>query len=193
MATMLLFHHALGQTEGFRRFADELQRAHHTVYAPDIYDGRVFDNLDEGVAYAEEIGFANVIERGTQAAAALPHELVYAGFSLGVLPAQKLAQTRSGARGALLFYSCVPTSEFGTWPANLPVQIHGMDADPFFAGEGDLDAARALVESTEHAELFLYPGTQHIFADSSLPSYDAVASEVLVGRVLNFLSGVDAA
>jgi dienelactone hydrolase len=105
-----------------------------------------------------------------------------------VLPAQKLAQTRPGARGALLFYSCVPTSEFGTeWPTDVPVQIHGMDADPFFVDEGDIDAARALVESADEAELFLYPGDQHYFADSSLPSYDAEATALLMTRVLDFL------
>ena len=116
-------------------------------------------------------------------------ELVYAGFSLGVVPAQKLAQTRPGARGALLFYSCIPVSEFGqAWPKGVPVQIHGMDADPIFVGEGDIDAARALVEEAEHAELFLYPGDQHYFADSSLPSYDAEATALLLQRVLKFLS-----
>jgi dienelactone hydrolase len=105
-----------------------------------------------------------------------------------VLPAQKLAQTRAGARGALLFYSCVPTSEFGTsWPADVPVQIHGMDADPIFVGEGDIDAARAIVDSTEQAELFLYPGDQHYFADPSLPSYDPDAGALLSRRVLEFL------
>ena len=118
----------------------------------------------------------------------LPNELVYAGFSLGVLPAQKLAQTRAGARGALLFHSCVPTSAFGTsWPADVPVQIHAMDADPIFVNEGELDAARALVESAQLAELFLYPGDQHYFADPSLPSYDANAAALLSRRVLDFL------
>ncbi len=188
MAEVLLFHHALGQTEGFVAFADELRRAGHTVHTPDLYDGRTFATIDEGMAYAEQVGFAEIIERGVRAANGLPEQLVYAGFSLGVLPAQKLAQTRPGARGALLFYSCVPTSEFGTsWPADVPVQIHGMDADPIFVGEGDLDAAHALVESTEHAELFLYPGSQHYFADSSLPSYDADAAALLTRRVLDFL------
>ena len=125
---------------------------------------------------------------GVRAADALPNDLVYAGFSLGVVPAQKLAQTRAGARGALLFYSCVPVSEFGSsWPADVPVQIHGMDADPIFVGEGDIDAARALVESTEHAELFLYPGDQHYFADSSLPSYDESVATLLTQRVVAFL------
>jgi dienelactone hydrolase len=188
MAEVLLFHHAQGQTAGFEAFGDELRGAGHTVHAPDLYDGRTFATLDEGMAYAEQLRFAEIIERGVRTANGLPNELVYAGFSLGVLPAQKLAQTRAGARGALLFYSCVPTSEFGTsWPADVPVQIHGMDADPIFVGEGDIDAARALVDSTERAELFLYPGDQHYFADSSLPSYDAGAAALLTRRVLDFL------
>jgi dienelactone hydrolase len=189
MAEVLLFHHAQGQTTGFHAFADELRQAGHTVHTPDLFDGRTFDSIDAGLAYAKEIGFGEVVERGVRAAERLPAELVYAGFSLGVVPAQKLAQTRPGARGALLFYSCVPTSEFGTsWPAGVPVQIHGMDADPIFVGEGDIDAARALVESTPDAELFLYPGDPHYFADSSLPSYDANAAALLTRRVLEFLA-----
>ena len=190
MTEVLLFHHAQGQTEGFAAFADELRQAGHTVHTPDLLDGRTFDSIDEGMAYVEQLGFGEIIDRGERAANELPNELVYAGFSLGVVPAQKLAQTRPGARGALLFYSCVPMSEFGTsWPAGVPVQIHGMDADPIFVGEGDIDAARAIVESTDNAELFLYPGDQHYFADSSLPSYDPDASALLTKRVLEFLNG----
>jgi dienelactone hydrolase len=189
MAEVLLFHHALGQTAGFHAFADELRQAGHTVHTPDLYDSRTFATLEEGMAHAHQIGFPDeIIERGVRAASELPAELVYAGFSLGVVPAQKLAQTRPGARGALFFYSCVPLSYFGgSWPADVPVQIHGMDADPIFVGEGDIDAARELVASAEHAELFLYPGDQHYFADSSLPSYDADAAALLTGRVLDFL------
>jgi dienelactone hydrolase len=188
MAEVLLFHHAQGQTEGFHAFADELRRAGNTVHTPDLLDGRTFGSIEEGMAYAEELGFPDeIIERGERAAGELPSELVYAGFSLGVVPAQKLAQTRPGARGALFFYSCVPTKFFGGWPEGVPVQIHGMDADPIFVGEGDVDAARELVDSTENAELFLYPGDQHYFADSSLPSYDAAATALLTRRVLDFL------
>ena len=188
MAEVLLFHHAMGQTPGFFAFADELRRAGHTVHAPDLYEGRTFDSIEAGMAHVEQIGFHELIERGVRTAESLPAALVYAGFSLGVLPAQKLAQTRPGARGALLFYSCVPTWTFGpSWPADVPVQVHGMDADPFFVGEGDLDAARALVESAADAELFLYPGDQHYFADSSLPSYRPDAAALLRRRVLDFL------
>jgi dienelactone hydrolase len=189
MAEVLLFHHAQGLTAGVTAFADELRRAGNVVHVPDLYDGLTFDTLEEGVAHAEKIGFGEVIERGVRVADQLPAELVYAGFSLGVLPAQKLAQTRAGARGALLFYSCVPASQFGSgWPADVPVQVHGMDADPIFVGEGDIDAARAIVETAPHAELFLYPGNQHYFADSSLPSYDANATALLTRRVLDFLA-----
>ncbi len=186
------FHHALGQTTGFHAFADELRQAGHTVHTPDLYDGRTFTTIDEGLTYAKEIGFPEgIIARAERVAEGLPQQLVYGGFSLGVLPAQKLAQTRPGARGALLFYSCVPVSFFGaSWPAGVPVQIHGMDADPMFVDEGDLDAARDLVGSVERGELFLYPGDQHCFADSSLASYRAGAAELLMGRVLDFLRTV---
>ena len=189
MAEVVLFHHAQGLTPGVAAFADELRRAGHTVHAPDLFDGRTFGSIEEGLGYAEQIGFpGEVLERGARAVDGLPAGLVYAGFSLGVLPAQMLAQTRAGARGALLFYSCVPVSEFGPgWPEGVPAQIHGMDADPFFVGEGDIDAARELVGQAKDAELFLYPGDQHYFADSSLPSYDADATALLTQRVLEFL------
>ena len=189
MAEVLLFHHAQGLTPGIISFADTLRNAGHIVHTPDLFEGRTFDTLEQGMSFVGEVGFANLIERGVRAAEGLPAELVYAGFSIGEVAAQMLAQTRPGARGALLFYSCVPVSEFGSsWPKGLPVQVHGMDADPIFVGEGDIDAARALVEAADEAELFLYPGDQHYFADSSLPSYDAEASALLTQRVLGFLA-----
>ncbi|QDN81663.1 dienelactone hydrolase [Streptomyces sp. S1A1-7] len=193
MAEVLLFHHAQGLTPGVHAFAESLRSAGHAVHVPDLYEGRVFENLEEGAAHAQGIGFGTLVERGRAAAAELPAELVYAGFSLGVLPAQYLAQTRTGAKGALLFHSCVPASEFGgDWPRQVPVQIHGMEADEYFVDEGDLDAARALVESAPGAaELFLYPGKQHLFADNSLPSYDEHAATLLTRRVLAFLDGIE--
>lgn len=143
------------------------------------------------MTYAAEVGFpGEILDRGARAASTRPADLVYAGFSLGVLPAQRLAQTRDGARGALLFSSCVPVSAFGPrWPARVPVQVHGMDADPIFVGEGDLDAARALVDEAEDGQLFLYPGDQHYFADRTLPSYAPDAAALLTRRVLDFLDG----
>jgi dienelactone hydrolase len=126
------------------------------------------------------------------AAAALPHHVVYAEFSLGVLPAQKLAQTRQGAAGALLFHACVPVAEFGdSWPCDVPVQVHGMEGDEWFAGP-DLRAARELTVASEKGKLFLYPGNRHLFADESLPSYDAAAAALLTARVIRFLNALSA-
>ncbi|MEV0199384.1 dienelactone hydrolase family protein [Nonomuraea sp. NPDC050691] len=184
MAEILLFHHIQGQTTGFLRFADELRQAGHTVHTPDLFAGCTFACLDDGQAHAEKIGFDKLLKQGVRTADTLPNEMVYAGWSLGVMAAQTLAQTRPGARGVLLIEACLPASE---WPEDLPVQIHGMDADPFFAGEGDLAAARTLVASAQHSELFVYPGDRHLFADASLPSYDAHAAALLMRRALDFL------
>ena len=191
MAEVLLFHHAQGLTAGCLSFADELRAAGHVVHAPDLYDGKTFADLDDGVGYAREVGFDTIGERGRLAAESLPNELVYAGFSLGAMPAQMLAQTRPGAKGALLLHGCVPPSEFGgPWPQGVPLQIHLMEADEW-ALEGDLDAARELDETVESAELFLYPGDRHLFADNSLPDYDESAATLLKQRVLSFLDNSD--
>ena len=190
MAEVLLFHHAQGQTPGFLAFADELRAAGHTVHTPDLYDGKTFAALDEGVGYAQQVGFDTILERGRLAAESLPDELVYGGFSLGVMPAQMLAQTRPGAKGALLFHAAFPASEFGgPWPPGVPLQIHMMEDDEWAAE--DLPAARELVETTEGAELFVYPGDRHLFADNSLPDYDEGAATLLKERVLAFLKGID--
>jgi dienelactone hydrolase len=191
VAEVLLFHHAQGQTPGFLAFADELRAAGHTVHTPDLYDGRTFAVLDEGVGYARQVGFDTIGERGRLAAESLPNELVYAGFSLGVMPAQMLAQTRPGAKGALFFSAAFPASEFGgSWPQGVPLQIHMMEADEWVVGE-DLDAARRLEETIESAELFLYPGDRHLFADTSLPDYDQLAAAQLMERVLAFLRDIE--
>jgi dienelactone hydrolase len=187
MAEILLFHHAQGLTPGVAAFADELRAGGHTVHAPDYYEGRTFETVEEGVDHARSVGFQTVVDRALAAAEGFPDASVYAGFSLGVNAAQQLAQTRPGARAALLFEAAAPPGEFGDWPAGVRLQVHGMDADPWFSGE-DLDAAKALVASVDDAELFLYPGDRHLFADSSLASYDAEAASLLTRRVLEFLS-----
>jgi dienelactone hydrolase len=189
IAELLLFHHAQGQTAGFLAFAEELRAAGHTVHTPDLYDGKTFADVPDGVGYAEQVGFDVIIQRGAAAAEGLPAEIVYAGFSLGALPAQMLTQTRPGTRGALLLHACVPTSEFNApWPDGVPLQIHTMDADEW--AEDDLVAARDLVDEIENAELFLYPGDGHLFADRSLGDFDEEAPTLLKERILVFLKAL---
>ena len=195
MAEVVLFHHVQGLTDGVRAFAEQLSAGGHIVHTPDLFDGQRPATIDDGIALTQGIGDEVLGERADRAVAGLPEGLVYAGFSYGVMLAQRFAQTRPGARGALLYESCIPVTgewAFGPWPAGVPVQIHGMDKDPFFALEGDLDAARELVETVgpDLAELFLYPGDRHLFADSSLPSYDADAAALVVRRSREFLDRV---
>jgi dienelactone hydrolase len=191
MSEVVLYHHVQGLTDGVRSFADTLRNAGHTVHTPDMFDGRTFGTIDEGMAFASDAGFAALAERGVVAAEAVQPGAVYAGFSFGVMAAQQLAQTRPGSSGALFMYSCLPVSEFEQpWPQGVPVQVHGKDADPFFLE--DIEAARALVDSTDRAELFLYPGAEHLFADASLAGYDAASADLLMERVLAFLAAVDA-
>jgi dienelactone hydrolase len=192
MAEVVLYHHVQGLTEGVRRFGDGLRQAGHTVHTPDLFDGRTFATMDEAFAFVREAGDA-LDARVDAAANALPEGLVYAGISWGVGAAQRLAQTRTGARGAVLYEACFPiTGEyaFGPWPSGLPVQIHGKADDEFFSHEGDIDAARELVATIgrDRAELFVYPGDEHLFVDSSLPSYDAEAAALTMQRTLHFLS-----
>ena len=193
MSDLILFHHAQGLTEGVLHFAEELRTAGHHVTAPDLYEGRTFATVEEGVAHAQDIGFATVLERARLAAESLPEGLVYAGFSLGAMAAQMLAQSRPGAVGALLFHGCVPPTEFGdgSWPPGVGLQIHAMDRDPYFVDEGDEKVARELVSRVHGARLYLYPGNHHLFADRSLAAYDPAAARLLTQRVLAFLALVD--
>lgn len=193
MTEVVLFHHVCGLTPGVLALAEGWRRAGHVVHTPDLYGGIVFDSLEAGAAFARGPEGPDQDALADAAVAGLPGRLVYAGISAGGMQAQRLAQTRSGAAAAVLLESCIPITgdwAFGPWPDGVPVQIHGMEADAFFAGEGDLDAAREIVARVPEAELYLYPGEGHLFEDRSLPSYDATATALVNQRVLALLDRV---
>jgi dienelactone hydrolase len=196
MTEVVLFHHVQGLTDGVRAFAEGLRFGGHTVHTPDLFDGQTAATLDEGFALMKGIGAEVLAAQLDGVLADLPDDLVYAGISYGVPTAQRLAQTRPGARGALLYEACIPVTgewAFGPWPDGVCVQVHGMDQDPYFGREGDLEAARELVESVgpDLGELFVYPGDQHLFTDSSLPSYDAAATALVIQRSRALLDRLD--
>lgn len=188
MATFVLFHHVHGLTGGMQDIANRLRTAGHIVHAPDLFDGQIFDTIDAGLAYVQQIGVDAFIARGVQATRDVVTGAIVAGFSLGVLPAQYVAQTHGGVRGAVLMHACVPAAEFGEWPIDLPVQIHAMADDPYFVGDGDREAAHALVASVKHGALYEYPGHQHLFTDSSLDVYDVDATNIVIAHILSFVA-----
>src|SRR5580765_807300 len=185
MAAVVVFHHALGLSEGVLRFGAALRDAGHTVHTPDLYDGRTFDTVEQGMAFSETIGGPMaIVDRGRAAVESLPSEVVYVGFSLGVLPAQSLAQTRPGARGAALCYAAVPLGKWGgnwpaSWPDGVPLQLHILD------GDEDFEIAQGLAATVPEAEAFVYPGTEHYFAEQ-----DDEAAALLIQRVLGLLGSI---
>ena len=187
MADVILFHHAQGLTDGVRRFADRLTSAGHRVTLPDLFDGATFPTVEDGVAHAQSIGFGEIIERGVRAADGLPASTVYAGFSMGCLPAQQLAQTRPGALGALLIHSAIPLGEFApSWPDGVALQMHLIDGDPW--SEEDRPAAEQLAAVVEGAELYWYPYSGgHLVCDDSLPDHDPEVAAQMLERSLAFL------
>lgn len=193
MTTVVLFHHVQGLTEGVRALADQFRGAGHDVVTPDLFDGELPSSIEEGIALAESIPSEVMAVRLSSATKDLPDEVVWAGMSWGVSIAQNLAQTKPGAVGALFYESCLPVrgdGSLGTWPNGLPVQVHGMDDDPFFAHEGDLESARELVRiaGADKGALFTYAGSSHLFTDSSLTSYDPEATKLVVQRSIEFLN-----
>ncbi|WEK04261.1 MAG: dienelactone hydrolase family protein [Candidatus Devosia phytovorans] len=189
MPTILMFHHVLGLTPGVTAFAHALSANGHTVHTPDLFDGKTFASIPSGLAHVKSIGFSEIIARGTAVANGISGEIVTMGMSLGVLPAQAIAQTRANVRGAVLLHGAITISEFSpTWPSHVSVQIHAMDGDPEFVASGDIEAARGLVAEAENGALFLYPGSGHLFTDNGLADYDAEASALLMTRVKDFLA-----
>ncbi len=188
MTEILLLHHIRGLTPGVVELADTFREAGHTVHTPDLFEGRTFASIDEGAAWCGELGFDTVRARGVAAAEGLGDALVVAGISLGVMAAQQLAQNRPGVAGALFYEGFADPENFGRWPEGVPAQVHGMADDPFFGQEGDLEAAQEFAAGPADAEVFVYPGDVHLFTDSSLPSYDAGATRLVVERSLELLA-----
>ncbi|MDU0313777.1 dienelactone hydrolase family protein [Phycicoccus sp. M110.8] len=190
MTEIVLFHHIQGLTPGVRAFADGLREAGHTVHTPDYFEGRTFDSIEEGAAHCREVGFDEMRRRGVRLAEDLPGDVVYGGFSLGVMAAQYLVQNRPGALGGLFYHGVIDPAEFGAWPSGVPAQVHAMDADPEFIDAGDLEAATPFLDSHDEVELFLYPGDGHLFTDSSLAAHDADATKLVLERSLELLDRV---
>ncbi len=183
MAHVLLFHHALGLTPGMDAFADHLRAEGHTVNLPDLFDGQTFESVDKAMPFVDG-HFASIVDRAIATADDLPDGSVVAGFSLGTVPAQKLAQTRSGVAGALLYDGGNPAAAFGTsWPSEVELQIHVVAGDEWV----ELDVVRQLAADAS-GELFVYPGTGHLVADSSLSDHDPEVASLVLERTKSFLS-----
>ncbi len=186
MIDVLLFHHALGLTDGVVAFADELRAVGHHVTTPDLYGGERFESVADGVHHAEALGFNTILELGVASAADMPDPFAVVGFSLGVLPAQKLAQTNANVRAAVLCHSAIPIDVFADgWPSGVGLQIHLGEDDELVVE--DLEAARQLAAEAP-GELFLYPGPGHLIADSTSDDYQPECAAQILARTSSLLA-----
>ena len=198
MAEIVLFHSVLGLRPGVIAAGDRLREAGHTVHTPDLYDGEVFDDLDDGSRKEDALGYQEIARRAREAVAGLPAGLVFAGFSLGAVHAEVLAASRPGALGAVLMHGAVPveglSEYFGVdrWPEGVPVQVHYAADDPWVEAEEEVVPLGEAVRGAGAAfEAYTYPGSGHLFSDPDLPEYDRASSEAMWERVLTFLDQID--
>lgn len=188
MAHIVLFHHVLGLTSGVLSLAEALRDGGHEVTTPDLFERRTFPDLPSGLTHVGQLGDDTLLHRAEAACADLPADVVYAGLSLGVSPAQHMLQTRPGARGALLLHAFIdPAQVAGVWPARCPVDVFATDADPFFVEDGDHDAAVRWAQTHPELRIHLYPGDGHLFTEPTSPDYDAATTRQLVGDLLTAL------
>jgi dienelactone hydrolase len=185
MAEIVLFHHVCGLTDGVHAFAQTLRDAGHTVHTPDLFEGRTFTDIDDGMAFAESVREDTFAQRAAELVADLPAGVVYGGMSMGAARAAESVLDRPGAKGAFFLYGAVAPSWWGaTWPAGVPSQAHVSDGDPFREPEAEEEYATSVPD----AELFVYPGSGHLFAEPGQPGFDERSAALATERVLDFLS-----
>lgn len=188
MATVALIPSVLGLRPSFYAFADALRDNLEDVRILDVFDGGARDSYDEGLQLVEKIGYPELMTRAKTHAKELPSGFVPIGFSLGAGVAQYLA-TEVSVRGAVLIAGAQPMTDWAKpWPKGIPAQIHVKEQDEFCTREEVAQAMNAIEEAGGHAELFVYPGSGHLFNDRDLPGeYDAEATDLLVERTIAFL------
>ncbi|MFF0046084.1 dienelactone hydrolase family protein [Streptomyces sp. NBC_01620] len=185
---IMLFHSTYGLRPAVHAAAARLRAAGHEVYVPDLFDGRTFETVEEGMAFKDEVGKDELLRRAVLAAAPYSERgLVYAGFSFGASTAQTLALGDEQARGLLLLHGTSDIAENASVD-ELPVQLHVADPDPFETHDWLNSWYLQMQRTGADVEVYRYPGAGHLFTDPDLPDYDAAAAELTWKVTLGFLA-----
>lgn len=187
MARILLLHSMYGLRPAVQVAADRLREAGHEVRVPDLYDGRVVDDPEAGVAIKDEIGHEELLKRAVAAAAPLSDAgLVYAGFSLGAALAQNLALVDERARGLLLLHGTSDLTDDAA--TEVPVQLHVADPDLYETDDWLNAWYLRMRRAGADVEVFRYRGAGHLFTDPDLPDHDEEAAERMWKIAQGFLA-----
>ncbi len=192
MAHVVLFHHAQGLRPDVLAWGDSLRDAGHEVEAPDLYEGRTFDLLEDGIAHRDELGVPTLMARAAAFLEGAPDELVYAGFSMGASTAHYFGVMRPGALALLLMHGTAPAASLGEapWPSGVPGQLHKKAEDSLTDEAGPAAAEESARSAGAQFDVFTYPGEGHLFADPNGPDYDAEAAGLMLERELALLESL---
>ncbi|MEV6794645.1 dienelactone hydrolase family protein [Streptomyces sp. NPDC051320] len=187
---IILFHSTYGLRPAVGAAAERLRAAGHQVRVPDLFDGKTFATIEEGMAFKEELGSEELLKRAVTASA--PHSdqgLVYAGFSLGGSLAQNVALADEKARGLLLLHGTSDIADEASVD-ELPVQLHVADPDPFESHDWLTAWYLRMQRIGADVEVHRYPGAGHLYTDPELADYDAEAAERTWQTALGFLDSL---
>ncbi|MFD0310380.1 dienelactone hydrolase family protein [Streptomyces sp. NPDC127119] len=184
---IMLFHSTFGLRPAVRDAADRLRAAGHEVWTPDLFGGRTFETVEEGMAFKDELGKEELLKRAVLAAAPYSERgLVYAGFSLGAATAQTLALGDDKARGLLLLHGTSDIAETASVD-ELPVQLHVAEPDAFEPDDWLTAWYLQMGKAGADVEIYRYAGAGHLYTDPGLPDYDEEAAEATWRVALGFL------
>lgn len=185
----MLFHSVYGQQQAVVTAADRLRDAGHTVTAPDLYNGQVTEEVGEGFALCDRIGWPVILRRARLALAGMPAGTVLAGLSMGASVAVALLGERPEAAGLLLLHN-TGGGDMATVHPGLPVQLHIADPDTYQAAAEVAAWEQGMTDAGAALQVFRYPGAGHLFTDPSLADHDGQGAALAWQRSLTFLSGL---
>jgi dienelactone hydrolase len=190
---IVLFHSALGLRPALLEFAERLRVTGHMVHTPDLFNGEVFDALEEGTKKRDALGIPELMRRAGEALADLPVDLIYGGFSMGAAAAEYFAATRAGARGAILMHGVLSpeTAGINAWPRGVPVQIHYAKNDTGVDAAAVNRFAAAVREAGGKVECYSYTNGGHLFADEGSADYNKASAWLMEERINEFIARID--
>jgi carboxymethylenebutenolidase len=186
---ILVLHAWWGLNPFFKEVCDQLAAQGFTALAPDLYQGRIANTIDEAQALLENRDsqfMGDIVKAAKDHLAALHagRPMGVIGFSMGASWALVLAASEPDIAAAVLFYG-----SDGVDFSKTKAKILG-----HFAQEDDwepLDGIKAMEMDMKAAGLDVtihtYPKAGHWFVENDRPEYDAASALLAWSRTFEFL------
>lgn len=190
---VIVLHAWWGLTDFFKGVCDRLAEAGFVAVAPDLYDGRVAQTVEEAQEIAESMNYIYSKAKVTAAAGLLMDHPGVRGRSLGAIGFSM------GAGWALLLSILDPkevaavVAFYGTEKADYSRARaaylgHFVEEDPY-EHIADVRIMEDAIRGSKHEiTIYLYPGAKHWFFEADRPeAYDPEAAQLAWERTIEFL------